>query len=118
AKIKDGRADFESRPQPSEPDPDWAYHYFIASWMGRNGVAGTERVNYQIATRWTKGGGSGPLRFRNAVDSIPAWCNRLHNVQILRRDLFELLPKIEDGAGVALYVYPPYFPDTVSGHSR
>ncbi len=31
-------------------DPeDWAYHYFIASWMGRNGVSGTVRVNYQLA---------------------------------------------------------------------
>jgi DNA adenine methylase len=96
----------------------WAYHYFIASWMGRNGVAGTERANYRIATRWTQGGGSGPLRFRNAADSIPAWCERLRNVQILRRDLFELLPKIEDAAGTAIYVDPPYFPETTSGKSR
>ena len=99
-------------------DEDWAYHYFIASWMGRNGVAGTARFNYQIATRWTKGGGSGPLRFRNAVASIPAWCERLRNVQILRRDLFELLPKIEDGPGVAIYVDPPYLPGTIAGKSR
>ncbi len=97
---------------------DYAYHYFIASWMGRNGVAGTERVKYQIATRWTKGGGSGPLRFKNAVDCIPEWCQRLRNVQILRRDLFELLPKIEDDRGVAIYVDPPYFPGTLSGNSR
>lgn len=89
-------------------DPEHAYHYFVASWMGRNGVAGTARVNYQIATRWTKGGGSGPLRFRNAVDSIPAWCERLRNVHILRRDLFDVLPKIEDDDGVAIYADPPY----------
>ena len=97
---------------------DWAYHYFIASWMGRNGVSGTARVNYQIATRFTKGGGSGPLRFKNAVDSIPAWCERLRNVQILRRDLFELLPKVEDAPGAAIYADPPYLPDTVSGNSK
>lgn len=96
----------------------WAYHYFIASWMGRNGVAGTARVNYQIATRWTKGGGSGPLRFRNAVDSIPAWCERLRNVHILRRDLFDVLPKIEDDHGVAVYVDPPYLPGTIAGNSK
>jgi len=96
---------------------DWAYHYFVASWMGRNGVAGTSRVNYQVATRWTKGGGSGPLRFHSAVDSIPAWCERLRNVQILRRDLFEVLPKIEDDNGVAMYFDPPYLPGTISGNS-
>ncbi len=103
---------------PPDPSIDWAYHYFVASWMGRNGVAGTARVNYQIATRWTKGGGSGPLRFRNAVDSIPAWCERLKNVHILRRSLFEVLAKIEDGPGVAVYMDPPYLPGTIAGNSR
>lgn len=28
-----------------------AYWYFLASWMGRNGTAGTARVDYQIAVR-------------------------------------------------------------------
>lgn len=105
-----------------EPNPgqghDWAYHYFVASWMGRNGVAGTAHVNYQIATRWTQGGGSGPLRFRNAVESIPAWHERLRNVHILRRDLFDVLPKIEDADGVAIYVDPPYLSETVASNSR
>lgn len=100
------------------PHIEWAYHYFIASWMGRSGVAGTARINYQIATRWTQGGGSGPLRFRNAVDSIPEWCERLRNVHILRRSLFEILPKIEDADGVAIYVDPPYLHSTVAGNSR
>ena len=102
----------------SYPDLDWAYHYFIASWMGRNGVAGTARINYQIATRWTQGGGSGPLRFQNAVESIPAWCERLRNVHILRRDLFDVLPKIEDAPGVAIYCDPPYLTETVASNSR
>lgn len=96
----------------------WAYHYFIASWMGRNGIAGTARINYQIATRWTPGGGSGPLRFRNAVDSIPAWCDRLRNVHILRRDLFDVLPRIEDNPAAGIYVDPPYLPGTVAGNSK
>lgn len=103
---------------PPDPDLDWAYHYFIASWMGRNGVAGTERVNYQLAVRWTKGGGSGPLRFRNAVDSIPAWCERLRNILILRKDCFEVLGKVQDDTGVAIYSDPPYLPGTVAGNSK
>lgn len=97
---------------------DWAYHYFIASWMGRNGVSGTKRSNYQLATRWTSGGGSGPLRFRSAVESIPAWLDRLRNVQILRRDLFEILPKLEDEPGLAIYCDPPYLDNTMTGNSR
>lgn len=89
-----------------------AYWYFIVSWMGRNGVSGSARVNYQMAVRWTPGGGGSGQRFRAAVDSIPAWHERLRNVCILRRDAFELLGKIEDVAGVAIYVDPPYFKET------
>jgi len=96
---------------------DWAYHYFICSWMGRNGVAGTARTNYQIATRWTHGGGSGPVRFRSAVESIPAWCDRLRNVVILRRDLFDVLPKIEDSPEAAIYIDPPYLHNTMTGQA-
>ncbi len=98
-----------------EPDLDWAYHYFLASWMGRNGVEGTAQVNYTIATRWTQGGGSGPLRWRNAVASIPAWCERLRNVHVLRRDVFDVLGRLEDAPGLAIYCDPPYFAETRSG---
>lgn len=101
-----------------EADVGRAYWYFIASWMGRNGVAGTASVNYQIATRWTANGGSGPLRFRNATESIPAWHERLRNVHILRRDLFDVLPKIDDAPGTAIYIDPPYLPDTVGKNSK
>lgn len=121
-RSKEWLAEFErtswTAPDNTEPHTSWAYHYFIASWMGRNGIAGTARINYQIATRWTKGGGSGPLRFRNAVDSIPDWCDRLRNVHILRRDLFDVLTKIEDAEGVAIYCDPPYLPDTVASNSK
>lgn len=91
---------------------DAAYHYFICSWMGRNGVAGTKRSNYQIATRWTPRGGAGGLRFANAVDSIPAWCERLRRVHVLNRDVFDVLPQVEDQPGAALYCDPPYFRST------
>lgn len=115
AESKQWLAEWEDK-MPSNPAKcgDWAYHYFIASWMGRNGVAGTARCNYQIATRWTAKGGSGPLRFRNAVASIPEWCDRLRNVHILRRDLFEVLAKVEDAPGLAIYADPPYLLDTRS----
>lgn len=101
-----------------KPLVSWAYHYFIASWMGRNGTAGTQRINYQIATRWTAGGGSGPLRFRNAVASIPGWCERLRNVHIMRRNCFDVLPKVEDAEGVAIYADPPYLLSTRSNKDK
>lgn len=93
-----------------------AYWFFVVSWMGRNGVAGTARTNYQMAIRYTSKGGSGPTRFRSAVESIDAWHERLRNVAILRRDAFTLLKKIEDEPGTAIYIDPPYFLDTRADH--
>lgn len=85
-----------------------AYWYFIASWMGRNGTAGTDRDDYQIAVRWTKSGGSPTVRFSSAVNSIPWWHRRLQNVVILKRDLFRIIDRFEDIPETAIYVDPPY----------
>lgn len=91
------------------PDLDRAYHYFLASWLGRNGVAGTVRgADVQLAVRWTHGGGSPATRFRSAVSSIPAWCERLMNILVLRRDVFHVVRRIEDQDGTAVYADPPY----------
>ena len=94
--------------------PDRAYWYFIGSWMARNGVAGTARVDYQMAVRWTKSGGSPTVRFRNAIESIPWWHDRLRNVVIMKRDAFSILDRFEDTAGTAIYCDPPYAEDTRS----
>lgn len=91
-----------------------AYWYFLACWMGRNGTAGTERIDYQIAVRWTKSGGSPTVRFRNAVESIPAWHRRLLNVVILQRDAFEIIGRFEDDEATAIYADPPYPAETRS----
>ncbi len=85
-----------------------AYWYFVASWMGRNGVAGTAATDYQLAVRWTPNGGSPATRFRSCVESIPAWHRRLQNVVILRRDAFDIIPKLDDHEHTAIYVDPPY----------
>ncbi len=93
---------------------DRAYWYFLASWMGRNGTAGTARTDYQLAVRWTKNGGSPTIRWRNAVDSIPAWHERLKNVVILRRDAFRIIDRFEDVKETAIYADPPYHAATRS----
>lgn len=91
-----------------------AYWFFIASWMGRNGTAGTDRPDYQLAVRWTVSGGSPTVRFRSAVESIPAWHERLRNVVILNRDGFEVINRYEDRPGTAIYADPPYAAETRS----
>lgn len=94
---------------------DLAYHYFLTSWIGRNGVTGTKRINYQMAVRWTPGGGHGGIRFRSAVQSIPWFHRRLQSIIVLRRNIWDVLPKIEDVDGVVIYVDPPYFMQTRGG---
>lgn len=95
-----------------------AYWYFITSWFGRNGTAGTARVDYQIAVRWTKGGGSPTVRWRNALESLPWWHNRLRNVVILRRNAFDILDRFEDVKETAIYVDPPYHGNSRSGNQK
>ncbi len=88
---------------------DLAYAWLVVSWMGRNGVSGLQDYNGRgVAVRWTHSGGHGGRRFATMVDSIPAWVQRLRAVTILRRDAFELLERIEDQAGTAIYCDPPY----------
>lgn len=95
---------------------DRAYWYFLACWMGRNGTAGSARVDYQIAVRWTKNGGSPTVRFHHAVDSIPAWHERLRNVVILNRDAFKMVDRFEDIRGTAVYLDPPYMAKSRTGY--
>lgn len=97
---------------------EWSYWYFLASWMQRNGCAGTDREAYQIATRWTKSGGSPTVRFQNAVLSIPAFHRRLQNVVVLKRDAFRIMGRFEDCAGTAVYCDPPYAADSRTGWSN
>jgi len=98
-----------------ESHVDRAFWYFIASWAGRNGTSGTRGYNYQMAVRWTPGGGAGGQRFASATDSIPAWHRRLRRVTVLNRDAFDVLAAIQDDPGVAVYVDPPYLKATRTG---
>lgn len=89
-------------------DLERAYDYFICAWLGRNGVAGTQSYNQGFCVRYTSGGGHSAKRWQSAIQSILAWRRRLANVTILQRDAFELLERIEDRKGTAVYVDPPY----------
>lgn len=84
--------------------------------MERSGFAGTVGGPKGIAMRYGPTGGATAVRWRSAVESIPAWRRRLDGVLVLRRDVFELLEsmvpagkaKRSDLDGVAIYVDPPY----------
>lgn len=90
-------------------DPiDAAYCFFVESWMGRNGVAGTRDANAAFCKRYTSNGGDPARRFQNAVESIPAWHHRLRAVQIYSTDGVGLIERIEDKAGTVIYADPPY----------
>lgn len=93
---------------PATADIDRAYQFFICSWMGMNGVAGTQSYNQGFCARFTKNGGHAGTRFVAAVESIPWWHQRLRTVTILDRDAFKVIDKIEDAPGVVIYVDPPY----------
>lgn len=90
--------------------PDWqrARCYLLMAWLGRNGVAGTSTYNSGFCVRYTASGGHAAKRWAGVLASIPAWGERLANITILRRDVFEVLPRIEDGQGTAIYCDPPY----------
>ncbi len=94
------------------PEPDFdlprAYDYFLCTWLGRNGVGGTESYNQGFCVRYTAQGGHAAKRWQSVVISIPAWRRRLANVTILQRDAFELLERIDDRKGTAIYIDPPY----------
>lgn len=93
---------------PGSPDFQRAEDYLLCSWLGRNGVAGTQSYNQGFCVRYTANGGHSAKRFRSAVDSIPAWWDRLRNVTILNRNARGLLESIEDAPGTFLYLDPPY----------
>ncbi len=85
-----------------------AFSYLVLSWMGRNGAAGTERINYQFTIRYTNNGGDSATRWRQVGESIPSWHERLRGVVISRRCGISLAEKIDDAPGTVIYCDPPY----------
>jgi DNA adenine methylase len=93
--------------KPADP-LEWAYLYFVTTWMSMSGIAGTQRATSKLCIRYTSTGGNPTVRFRNASASIPAWMERLRAVRILNRDGFKVLAGIPDVAGTVIYCDPPY----------
>lgn len=129
ALLADAQDQLASTPDPETVDPDLinpaspaaidrAYAFFLGSWMGFSGHVGTADDRTAICVRWTNNGGSATVRWRKAIDSIPAWHERLQNVVILRRNAFEILDRFEDLPGTAIYADPPYVSESRAGHDK
>jgi len=95
--------------EPGDADVDRAYWYLVFSWMHMNGVSGTPMHRTgTFCARYSAKGGNGATRWRSVVDSMPDWHQRLIGVQILSRDAFLIIDSLDDAAGTAIYVDPPY----------
>jgi DNA adenine methylase len=93
----------------ADGDVERAYWYLVFSWFHLSGIAGTPLTKTgTFCVRYSSKGGNGATRWRSVVESIPDWHERLRGVQLLCRDAFGILEEIEDSAGTALYVDPPY----------
>lgn len=101
------------------PNGETAAQYFVASWMGRNGETGTDaeadfrKMARCFCCRFTTSGGDPALRWRNAVESIPAWFKTLSDrTQYLSRDALDVVDSTPDGPDLAIYLDPPYLAET------
>lgn len=107
------RGDFERVPADprdvGELHVERACRFLAVAWIGRNGEAGTQCRNHSYAVRWTQSGGSPSVRWNAALESVPAWHERLRNVAILHRRASEVLGSIADEDRSVIYADPPYF---------
>jgi len=100
-----------TNPEPFPFDLERAYHYFVVSWLGMNGFGGLEDFP-SFSKRFTSTGGDPATRFRNAVDCLPEWFERLKNVTICNMDGLEICERIEDSPQTVCYCDPPYIQKT------
>ena len=75
---------------------EWAYWYFIASWMTRGGKMGSKgEFDQGLSIRWKSTGGDSVVRFRNATEGLAEWS------KVMRRCTFTTLDALEFQIGRA-----------------
>lgn len=95
-------------------DVQRAFDFLLVSWQGPSGLAGT-KAKPRFAKRNTASGGSLAARWRAVSESIPAWHERLRNVEFRNESAFDILQDVPDRDGVTIYLDPPYYGDTRRG---
>lgn len=95
----------------TEASTSWAVNYFVSQWMGRSGIAGTDReFAGKLPIRWNASGGDSNTRYRSAIESIHAWSAIMRGCNFSTLDAFEFLDTVKDEPRHAIYCDPP-FPD-------
>lgn len=91
--------------------PERAVLYFYASWVARNGAAGTpQELKAGISYRNDGHGGDSVKRYRTAVESmIDDFHNRVTGrATILCRDAFKVIRDIKDNDDTTFFIDPPF----------
>jgi len=94
-----------------QPNLDWAFDYFIASWMTRGGKGGAEgEFDADLSIRWKSGGGDSVVRFRNATESLAEWQEVMRRCTFTTLDVFDFLEQcgLRDVAENGIYIDPPW----------
>lgn len=90
-------------------DEESAFRFFVSSWAGRSGKAGTNGEHRGgLAMRWKGGGGASAWRFSGAAWSIRDWRAVLRRCTFLSVDAFEFLAKVPDVPRNCVYCDPPW----------
>lgn len=77
------------------PQVDWAYHYFLAQWLGRSGIAGTDgEFNGKLSTRWNANGGGSNVRFRSAAAALDGFGELFKGWEFECMDVFDFLEEV------------------------
>jgi DNA adenine methylase len=96
-------------PEHDTPRVAQAAAYFICSWMGRSGKAGTDdEFKGGPAYRWDSGGGDSAVRFRSAIRALGEWGRVFRRATFHTFDVFEFLTKVKDAPGIGVYCDPPF----------
>lgn len=89
---------------------EWAFHYFICSWVARHSLAGT-RTEFRtgISTRWSAGGGDSAAHYWGATRGIPRFWQTLRRCNFTCECFRVFLPKVQDKDKHGIYVDAPFF---------
>ena len=98
----------------SEEAFDWAYCFFICSWMTRGGSGGTKgEFNLGMSVRYKSTGGDSVVRFRNATEALTEWQNVMRLCTFNVMDAFDFIAECRkrDHAESGIYADPPWIAD-------
>ncbi|CAM9965137.1 unnamed protein product, partial [Phaeothamnion confervicola] len=97
---------------------EWAEHYFVVAWMGRNGTAGTNsEFRSGLSVRWDAGGGDSATRYHSAVKALRDWFAIMPRCTFIVLDVFQFLDNVTDLPECGLYLDPP-FPDVGAAYTH